>query len=138
MEIVSIPDMGAFLALFVGGGVLAPFLTAIVNRPEWSENTRRGVSFLVSVVVAVVALALFGGLDLSDIPAAILAVLAVSTTVYAFLWKPTGVAGVIEARTSPASSTELDELNDVDFAPLEDAELAPELEDDTGAEPSPV
>lgn len=87
-------------------GFLAPLLVAVVNQPRWSSRVRRIIAIVVSLILAVLALAITGGLsavngDFRSIAVAVLAVIGVAQVAYAILWKPTGITNAVESATSP-------------------------------------
>lgn len=87
----------ALVALFTSGALVAPLLTAFVNRPDWSRGIRQSVAVGVSVALAVGALFLTNGFDsATDVAAKIALVIGLSTIAYEALWKPTGVTEKIE------------------------------------------
>lgn len=76
-------------------GLLAPYVVAIVNRPQWSPNAKRIVSVLATVALTVVALVLFYAVTKEPVPEwpqLVLLAIVVSQAAYALLLKPTAVA----------------------------------------------
>jgi hypothetical protein len=96
-------DQQTFIVLILSGSVLAPFITALVNRPQWSRATRQIVALVVSLAIAVVAILGTDGftgnwyLDL-------ILVLTTATFAYETVWKPTGAAPAVEKATSPKTN----------------------------------
>ncbi|MEU1355278.1 hypothetical protein ABZ410_15460 [Streptomyces cinnamoneus] len=86
-------------------GALLPLLTAIVQRPAWSAEVKKAVAVVLALVAGVVTVAASGGWAQFQHGtltfATLTAVLAASQTTYDLLWKPSKVAPVIEAVTSP-------------------------------------
>lgn len=86
--------------------ILSPLLISVIQQPKWSKSMRTLVAVLASVVIGIITVLANGGLDLSGGAATqtVLSVVALvfvsSATAYKSLWKPTGVAPAIEARTS--------------------------------------
>jgi hypothetical protein len=90
--------MDAALLIFLG--LLAPFLTAALNRVGWTAKTKHLVAFGVSIVLAVFWLVVTGGFAVFDVPAIIAAMPAIYTisqAVYAFFVK--NIASKLEAAT---------------------------------------
>lgn len=90
--------MDAALLIFLG--LLAPFLTAALNRVGWTAKTKHLVAFGVSIVLAVFWLTVTGGFAVFDVPAIIAAMPAIYTisqAVYAFFVK--NIASKLEAAT---------------------------------------
>lgn len=83
-------------------GVLAAPIAAVINQPRWTATQKRVIAILLSVVLAIVALAstsAFGDLSPAGIVVIILMVFALSQVIYALI-KPTGVVDAIEQSTS--------------------------------------
>lgn len=87
-------------------GFFSPIILALINRTAWTSARKAAVTFGWSVAVGA-GIAYFADMfNGRDVVTAILLVLVVSITVYKGLWKPTGIAPAIEARTSPDGETE--------------------------------
>lgn len=90
--------MDAALLIFLS--LLAPFLTAGLNRVRWSTKTKNLAAFGVSIVLAVFWLAVTGGFAAFNVPAIIAAmpvIYTISQAVYAFFVK--NIASKLEAAT---------------------------------------
>lgn len=95
------------LALAVGlAGLLAPFLTALINRPSWSSQLKQLVALVVAIVLGIIGLVLGGAI--SNVPATpaawgivLFSVIGISQTLYAVVLKTTGVGPALEKATSP-------------------------------------
>jgi peptidoglycan/LPS O-acetylase OafA/YrhL len=93
-------------ALSTGGqvGAVLPLLTAIVQRPAWSERYKKVVAVVAALVAGVVAAAADGGWDQFQhgklTLVTIFGVLAASQTSYDLVWKPSKLAPIIEAITT--------------------------------------
>jgi len=84
-------------------GFLSPLLISVVQQPKWTQQTRAFVTFVSSLILGA-GTAYFQG-DLDDAQStvsAILIVLVSGMTTYRNLWKTTGIAPKIEAKTSRA------------------------------------
>lgn len=113
--------MDAALLIFLG--LLAPFLTALLNRVGWTSKTKHLVAFGVSIVLAVFWLAVTGGFAVFDVPAIIAAMPAIYTisqAVYAFFVK--NIASKLEAAT---------DKNAVVISPAEEADKVVVTSNDT-------
>lgn len=85
-------------------GVLTPILVSLVQQPRWSQSLRAIVALVVAVIVGVLTVLANGGFaDASGSLGIIALVLVASNTAYKTFWKPTGVAPVIEDKTSPGN-----------------------------------
>jgi hypothetical protein len=83
---------------------LAPLLIAVVQRPNLSKRVRSLIMLAAAIVDGLVTTALSGEWHgKTPIVMVSLAVVAIESS-YKGLWKPTGVAPIIELRTSPAST----------------------------------
>ena len=85
-------------------GAVLPLLTAVVQRPAWSEKYKKIVAVVAAFVAGVVAVAADGGWDQFQhgklTIATVLGVLAASQTSYDLVWKPSKLAPMIEALTT--------------------------------------
>lgn len=85
-------------------GAVLPLLTAVVQRPAWSEKYKKVVAVVAALVAGVVAVAADGGWDQFQhgklTIATIFGVLAASQTSYDLVWKPSKLAPMIEALTT--------------------------------------
>lgn len=87
------------------GFLSATFVLPVIQQPRWSSARRAAVTFVYSILVGV-GVAYFTGAfsHLDDVHAAITSVLVTLVTAistYKGFAQPTGVAGAIEAATSP-------------------------------------
>lgn len=92
-------------------GLLAPLLTALINRPTSTSRQKQLVALAVSVLLAILGLLLAGAftapvLDPAAIGLAVLAVVGASQTIYALILKTSGVADKLEAIAAPTDSAE--------------------------------
>jgi hypothetical protein len=86
-------------------GVLTPLVVAVVQQPRWGTRYRAVVAAVAAVIVGVVTVLANGTWqDASGTLGIIALVLVASNTAYKTLWKPTGVAPLIEAKTSPGGA----------------------------------
>lgn len=86
-------------------GILTPLVVSVVQQPKWPEQLRAGVAAVAAVVVGVVTILANGGFsDTSGVLGILALVLVASNTAYKTLWKPLGVAPLIEAKTSPGGA----------------------------------
>ncbi|MEU5748250.1 hypothetical protein ABZ804_22260 [Streptomyces sp. NPDC047726] len=85
-------------------GAVLPLLTAVVQRPAWSEKYKKVVAVLAALFAGVVAVAADGGWSQFQhgqlTTATILGVLVASQTSYDLVWKPSKVAPWLEAVTT--------------------------------------
>ncbi|MFG2986268.1 hypothetical protein ACGFYQ_34290 [Streptomyces sp. NPDC048258] len=86
-------------------GAILPLLIAVVQRPHWSVKAKKTVASVSALLVGLVTVATAGGWEQFQhgklTLATIIAVLAASQTSYDLLWKPSTLAPVIEAVTTP-------------------------------------
>ena len=89
-------------------GAVLPLLTAIVQRPAWSERYKKVVAVVAALVAGIVAVAADGGWDQFQhgklTMVTIFGVLAASQTSYDLVWKPSKLAPIIEAITTKKGS----------------------------------
>lgn len=85
-------------------GALLPLLTAVVQRPAWSADTKKVVAVVAALVAGVATVAGTGGLEQLQhgrpTLATITGVLVASQASYDVLWKPAKLAPWIEAVTT--------------------------------------
>ena len=91
-------------------GFFLPPLVAVIQQPHWPDWFRAVVGFLAAVVVSLGTLYFTGGLVLSGtgkewIIFDFLLLLVTSISTYRELWKPTGIAPMIEQISSPGSKS---------------------------------
>lgn len=89
----------ALIGLLVGA--VSPLLTSVLQQPQWSKRVRIAVSGAVSIVIGFAIAAAAGQLDPGNLLGIIVAVYTAAEAFYQKLWKVTGVAGAVEAATSP-------------------------------------
>lgn len=110
-------------------GFLVPFVVSLINRPSMKSSTRRWVSVVVSIVLAVVALLAVGGFtdvrveSPQQIIVVILGVLGVAQFVYTALQSAIpSVLPAVEVATSPHSSRiEPGHSMNISYTPAESA-----------------
>jgi hypothetical protein len=84
-------------------GILLPGLMAIVNQPGWPSWLKSLLTFLASLAVAAITVAVQGDGDAWSTDrwlGSVLTILTVALATYHGLWKPTGVAPAINERTN--------------------------------------
>ncbi|MFB6505603.1 hypothetical protein ACFC07_22070 [Streptomyces sp. NPDC056099] len=90
-------------------GALLPLVTAVVQQPRWSAHVKKAVAVASALIAGVVTVVSVGGLDqfTHGVPtlATFVGLLAASQSAYDLIWKPTGVAPVIESATSRKTPT---------------------------------
>lgn len=87
-------------------GLLLPMVVAAVIQPEWSDAIRSIVTFLICIVATVVTSLLGGDLGAPGFEWVTWfgGIYTVAMASYRGLYKPTGIAGAIEAATSPRAA----------------------------------
>lgn len=89
-------------------GAVLPLLTAVVQRPAWSEKNKRIVAVVAALVAGVATVAADGGWSQFQhgrlTAVTVLSVLAASQTSYDLFWKPSKLAPWIEALTTRKTS----------------------------------
>ena len=91
----------AFIILILTQSFLAPVVTSLINRPQWSRELRQGIAIGVALGIGLLAMWGTGGFTgqwFVDLTLAI----TLSTFAYETLWKPTGAAEVVEKASSPS------------------------------------
>lgn len=86
-------------------GFFVPVVLSVINQPTWSSRRKSTVAFIFAVFVGAITAWLQGDLNGRSVVSAILLVLVLSITTYKGFWKPTGVAGAIEVKTSHGGSS---------------------------------
>jgi peptidoglycan/LPS O-acetylase OafA/YrhL len=81
-------------------GLLTPFAQSIVQRPEWSATVRVIIAIAAALVIGLVTVIANGDFNTGNWFATAGVVLAAAQTAYALVYKPTGLAKVIEFKTS--------------------------------------
>lgn len=84
-------------------GLLTPLVTSVVQQPHWSSRVRVLVALLAAVVVGSVTVLSNGTLNTADWFTTVGLVLVAAQTAYQTIYKPAGIAKVIELSTSPAA-----------------------------------
>ena len=96
------PTTSALVLYILTSSIVAPLVSMLINRPQWSRGVRQGIAALVAIIVAIGVLILTGGFEsLAQGATTVLLVLGLSTVAYETIWKPTGVATKVETATSP-------------------------------------
>ncbi|MFD3514924.1 hypothetical protein [Streptomyces sp. NPDC058657] len=97
-------------------GALLPLLTAIVQRPSWSAEVKKGVAVILALVAGVVTVAASGGWGQFQHGAltfaTLTAVLAASQTTYDLFWKPSKIAPLVESATTPKRQGEPEDTSE--------------------------
>ena len=95
--------MTELIAVILSVGALLPLLTAVLQQPSWSDKTRTVAGIGVSALAGLVSYVSVNGLDFSTpsaIVASVVGVIIAAAASYRTIWKPSGVAPIIEAKTS--------------------------------------
>jgi len=85
-------------------GFLLPHVAAIIIQSHWKESFKSGLVFLLGCVAAVITCWAKGTLNFSDWVASAGTIFVVARTSYAGLWRPTGIAPAIEAKTNAGTT----------------------------------
>jgi hypothetical protein len=104
-----------------------PNVIAIIQQSRWSARTQSLVAFGVYLVVAAVWALLNGIFSVTSLVVAALAVFVIAGNAYKLLWKPTGIAPAIEAKTPIADKQGRHEAGDPD-QPWDGISLTPDTE----------
>lgn len=87
------------------GFLSATFVLPVIQQPKWSPATRSVVTLVYSIIAGLGTAFFSGAFDhVADVPAAITSVLTTlvaAIATYKGFAKPTGLAGWVEASTSP-------------------------------------
>lgn len=86
-------------------GAITPLLVSVVNQPRWTGLTRQlvmlGIALAVGLVnVIVQGLVIDWSLSFGNVLVILASVVGATQAAYTVLWKPTGIAGKVEAATS--------------------------------------
>lgn len=101
----------AALWLMVVSFALPPVI-AVIQQARWSPRTKSLVAFGVYLLVAAVWALLNGIFTATSLVVAVLAVFVIAGNSYKLLWKPTGIAPAIEAKTPIADKQGRHEAGD--------------------------
>lgn len=82
-------------------GAILPLLIAAIVQRRWSKAVKATVALIVCAVGGVGVAYYQGVLDAGNIGRSIMLVAIAAKSLYESFWKPTGVAGSIEAATTP-------------------------------------
>lgn len=87
-------------------GLVTPLFTSVINRPTMTKQYRMLVAIGAAVVLGILNLVVQGAVfnwewSVAGVATNLVLVIGASQTAYATLWKPTGVANVVEEKTSP-------------------------------------
>jgi hypothetical protein len=82
------------------GGVLMPFIIAVINQRSWSPQIRGAVAFVVCLIASAVLAWTHGDLTWGDWRNTAVVVTGASMVMYHALWKPSGLAPAVEDATS--------------------------------------
>lgn len=80
-------------------GFFSPLVIAVIQQSGWSARRQSVVAFAFYVAVAAVTAWLNGIFNTAGLVTSLLVVFVTGATAYKNLWKPTGVAPAIEAKT---------------------------------------
>jgi hypothetical protein len=82
------------------GGVLMPFVIAVINQAHWNSKVRGAVAFLLCLASAAGLAALHGTLTWGHWRDAAVVVTGAAMVMYHALWKPSGLAPAVESATT--------------------------------------
>lgn len=82
-------------------GALLPILIAVGQQQEWSKTTRTLVAVATAAVSGILVAVTNGNHDAGSIITSIITTIIATTATYQGVWQPAGVAGRVEAATSP-------------------------------------
>jgi len=86
------------LALLIG--ILQPPVVAFLKQDHWKKWINTAIAVVFSIVAGIVAVAIKGDLDVSNVFGTILVVYVAASAAYAGFWNPTGVDAKIKTATS--------------------------------------
>ena len=92
------------VAIVLSVGSVLPLLTAVLQRPHWSDRARTVIGVLLSVLAGAATYLATEGLDVSSpsrIVGVIVGVVLAAASSYKTVWKPSGIAPAIERATTP-------------------------------------
>jgi hypothetical protein len=92
------PSLAAWSAAV---GFVLPLAIAVVNQAHWSSKLKAAVAFAICIAAAAVTVYFDGGkFDAGHLVESALIVFTLARASYAGLWRPVGVAGAIEVKTT--------------------------------------
>lgn len=80
-------------------GLITPLLVSAINQPGLSTRQRRTIAYAAALTVGALTVISTGQYNAADLVSTLLVTIAVSQAAYAELWRPSGVAAAVEART---------------------------------------
>lgn len=87
------------------GGVVLPFIIAVINQTTWSPKVRGAVAFILCLAAAAGLAALHGTLTLGHWRDTAIVVTGAALVMYHALWKPSGLAPALEDATTIGGSS---------------------------------
>lgn len=98
-------------------GVIAPLLISVVQQPKFTGATRSVIAVAAAAVIGVLTVLSTGDFDPSNLLTTFAVTLVASHAAYESFYKPTGLADVVEFKTSTAKSRgEYDYYDEDDLA----------------------
>lgn len=94
-NVLSHPETWALLL-----GLVTPLATAVVQQPTWPKPLRTAVAVLAALVVGTITVLANGNFNTADWFTTVAVCLVAAQTAYHAIWKPAGVARVIELATA--------------------------------------
>lgn len=82
------------------GGVVMPFVIALLNQSSWNPKLRGLVAFAACLGMAALLAAFHGTLTLDNWRDTAIVVTGSAMVMYHSLWKPSGLAPAVESATS--------------------------------------
>lgn len=87
---------GSLLDMYTGSiGVLLPMLIAVFKNVKWSKPTKQLLTLALAVAASAGHAFYSGEWNPEQMPKTFLIILALSTTSYAWLWKPSNMEGKV-------------------------------------------
>jgi hypothetical protein len=82
------------------GGVVMPFIIAVINQSRWNVRVRGMVAFLACLVMAALLALLHGDLTVAAWRDTAILVTGSAMAMYHALWRPSGLAPAVQDATS--------------------------------------
>jgi hypothetical protein len=95
-------NINELAALIVG--VFLPLGIAMIQQPKWENQIRAIITLVSCVIAAVITAEVSGELTGKTVTEIGILILVTAGASYKTIWKPIGLAGKIEAMTSPKSN----------------------------------
>jgi uncharacterized membrane protein YfhO len=103
-DLIALAAQSPVALWLIAVGIFSPLAISVIQQSRFSPRLQSIIAFVFYIAVAAVTVGLNGIFSTATLFVAILVVFITGSAAYKNLWKPTGVAPAIEAKT-PIGST---------------------------------